>query len=232
MFNISEDIDEPEQVFDLSPVSAQKQVTSTRGGFSFDDDDHDGEEDAVTFSVGGTSQDQSGWEPFTIFYGLRNGHLYSICPVIPYKSTVRRNHLETLSCLSRVKYEQVKRTNEPLSMLFELHSEWIRYLFESAKVAQNLDNDALTVTSSKEHMPYAIKRQGPFLTNHTVSLADGIQVTDILYVTVDLINMVALALNNGSVQNYIIGSEIDAQWQLPVTNTQHTWEKEVMKKKI
>ncbi|GAA5817570.1 hypothetical protein MFLAVUS_011118 [Mucor flavus] len=227
MFDISKDIDEPEQEFDLSPVSTQKQVTNTRGGFSFDDDDHDGEEDAVTFSVGGTSQDQSGWEPFTIFYGLRNGHLYSICPVIPYKSTVRRNHLETLSCLSRVKYEQVKRTNKPLSMLFELHSDWIRYLFESAKVAQNLDNDALTVTSSKEHMPYAIKRQGPFLTNHTVSLADGIQVTDILYITVDVINMVALALNNGSVRNYIIGSEIDAQWQLPVTNAQHTWEKEL-----
>jgi hypothetical protein len=80
------DIEEPEQSFDLSPVQ-QKPITeqSVSGiGFSFDDEDNT-DEDAVSFSLGGPSKDQSGWEPFTVFYTLRNGHMYALCPVIPYR---------------------------------------------------------------------------------------------------------------------------------------------------
>ncbi|KAI9338861.1 hypothetical protein BD770DRAFT_331269 [Pilaira anomala] len=227
MFDISKDIEEAEQSFDLSPIEQPKKKTH-QGGFSLDDDDDSGEEDAVTFSLGGTSQDESGWEPFTVFYALRNGHMYSLCPVIPYKSIVRRNHLESLSCLSRVKSEQAKKSNKPLSHLFRLHNDWIHYLFESAKIGQNnLDHDALTVTSSDNHIPYPVHRQGPFLINHTSPFANGVEVTDILYIHVDIINVLSLALNNGTVQNYIIGSEIDPQWQLPVKDIKFMWEKEV-----
>lgn len=83
---MSVDIGEPEQSFDLSPnVSTPVKEQQQRQGFSIDDQDS-GDEDAVTFSIGaGLSQDQSGWEPFTVFYALRSGHLYSLCPVIPYR---------------------------------------------------------------------------------------------------------------------------------------------------
>lgn len=82
IFDISVDIEEPEQTFDLSPN--EKSEKNSQGGFSFDDDES-GEEDAVTFSLGNISQDTSGWEPFTVFYALRSGHIYALCPVIPYK---------------------------------------------------------------------------------------------------------------------------------------------------
>lgn len=127
-----------------------------------------------------------------------------------------------------MKYEQSKSTNKTLSHLFNLHRDWINYLFESAKIGpKNLDNDTLTVSSSEHHIPYPVQRQGPFLINHTKPLDNGIEATDILYINVGPINILSLALNNGNVHNYILGSEIDAQWQLPVKNTKSVWQKEV-----
>ena len=86
IFDASTDIDEPEQTFDLSPVkkSPSRSVTPGRG-LTFEDDDVNGYEDAVTFSLGGKSHKQSGWEPFSIFYALRSGHMYALCPVIPFR---------------------------------------------------------------------------------------------------------------------------------------------------
>lgn len=147
---------------------------------------------------------------------------------MPYQSIVRRDHLESLSCLSRVKSEQAKKSNKPLSHLFRLHNDWINYLFKSAKIVQSkLGDGALIVTSSEDHIPYPVHRQGPFLINHTSPFAKGVEVTDILYIHVDIINVLSLALNNGTVQNYIIGSEIDPQWKLPVKDNKFMWEKEV-----
>lgn len=78
------DIEEPEQCFDLSPVQQKTpdQKNKSKIGFSFDDEDNS-DEDAVSFSLGGASKDTSGWESFTVFYSLRNGHMYALCPVIP-----------------------------------------------------------------------------------------------------------------------------------------------------
>lgn len=84
IYNVSSDLEEPEQLFDLSPVEQKSESDGKVGGLSFIDEDS-ADEDAVTFTLGGTSKDQSGWEPFTVFYALRSGHVYSLCPVIPYR---------------------------------------------------------------------------------------------------------------------------------------------------
>jgi hypothetical protein len=83
MFNIGDDISEPEQTFDLSPAD-KTNTTRNTGGISLDDDDDD-DEDAVAFSFSGKqSEKDNGWESFTMYYALRNGHMYALCPVIPY----------------------------------------------------------------------------------------------------------------------------------------------------
>lgn len=226
IFDISVDIEEPEQSFDLSP--ADNAVVEKSRGFSFNNDEDDGEEDAVTFSLGGPSQDGSGWETFTVFYALRSGHIYALCPVIPYRSVIRRNHLDNLACISQVKYEQCKSNYKTLSFLFKLHSEWINTLYESAKVGHGkLDNDTLTVVSTENHVHYPVQRQGPFLINHTQPLSNGIQTADLLYLNAEPVSVLALALTNGVVQNYILASEIDAQWQMPVKNAKNGWQKEL-----
>ncbi|KAI8098102.1 uncharacterized protein B0P05DRAFT_523460 [Gilbertella persicaria] len=227
IFDVSADIDEPEQSFDLSP--AIQTSNEPKVGFSLDEDDSS--EDAVTFSLGGSSKNTSGWEPFTVFYALRSGHIYSLCPVIPYRSMVRRSHLDNLACISDAKYEQAKSStveeHKVLSHLFKLQSLWINTLFESAKIAHGLDSDGLLVMSDKHHSLHPVQRQGPFMINHTDILANGAEPSDILYVNADPVHILALSLNNGTVHNYILGSEIDAQWQMSVKNPTKTWEKEL-----
>lgn len=85
IFNIGVDIEQPEQSFDLSPAEGNESIGVSLGrGFTFEDDDVNGYEDVVAFSLGGSSHEGSGWEPFTIHYALRNGHMYALCPVIPF----------------------------------------------------------------------------------------------------------------------------------------------------
>ncbi|OBZ88612.1 Nucleoporin nup82 [Choanephora cucurbitarum] len=239
IFDVSVDISEPEQSFDLSPA-IQKPKDQPKIGFSLDDDDNT-DEDAVAFTLGNASTATSGWESFTIFYTLRSGHIYALCPVIPYRSVICRSHLDNLSCISDAKYEQAKSSSESdhklLSHLFKLQNLWVNALFQSAKIARHAtaqnstkaDNDMLTVTSSKNHSLHSVQRQGPFMISHTNILADGIEPSDILYINADTVHILALAFNNGLVHNYILGSEIDAQWQLPTSPNGKEWERELAK---
>jgi hypothetical protein len=85
----------------------------------------------------------------------------------------------------------------------------------------------LTVFSDDSHSEYPVQRQGPFVINRTQILDNGIEAVDILYLNVEPIGVIALALNDGTVHNYILGSEIDPQWQMPVHHPTHKWQKDV-----
>ncbi|KAG1086183.1 hypothetical protein G6F42_021092 [Rhizopus arrhizus] len=232
IFDISCDIEVPEQSFDLSPLDL---VTITQpikrlGSITVDDQDNS-DEDVVSFTLGGPSKDKSGWEPFTVFYVLRNGHMYSLCPVIPFRSVVRRSHLDHLACISDAKYQQAKTASKPdhktLSHLFNLHSIWIDDLFQTAKIARRSnESDSLVVVSDEHHSQYPVLRQGPFVITHTEPLKDGIEATDLLLINADPVYVLALGLTNGSIHNYLLSGEIDAQWRMPVANATHTWQKE------
>ncbi|KAF1800095.1 hypothetical protein FB192DRAFT_1390036 [Mucor lusitanicus] len=233
IFDISCDIEVPEQSFDLSPLDL---VTITKpiqrlGSFSVDDQDTS-DEDVVSFTLGGPSKDKSGWEPFSVFYVLRNGHMYSLCPVIPFRSVVRRSHLDNLACISDAKYQQAKSASEPdhktLSHLFNLHSIWIDDLFQTAKIARRSnESDSLVVVSDEHHSQYPVLRQGPFVITHTEPLSNGVEATDLLLINADPVYVLALGLTNGSIHNYLLSSEIDAQWRMPVANATHAWQKDL-----
>lgn len=204
----------------------------TRIGFSVDDDEENSDEDAVTFTLGGSSKDKSGWEPFTVFYALRSGHIYSLCPVIPFRSVVRRSHLDNLACISNAKHQQAKTATNPdhktLSHLFNLQNIWIDDLLQTAKIARKSnESDSLVVVSDENHSQYPVLRQGPFVIKHTQMLDNGIETSDILFINYHPVSILALALTNGSIHNYLLSGEIDAQWQMPIQNATHTWQKEV-----
>ncbi|GAN03513.1 conserved hypothetical protein [Mucor ambiguus] len=233
IFDISCDIEVPEQSFDLSPLDL---VTITQpikrlGSFNVDDQDNS-DEDVVSFTLGGLSKDKSGWEPFTVFYALRNGHMYSLCPVIPFRSVVRRSHLDNLACISDAKYQQAKSASKPdhktLSHLFNLHSIWIDDLFQTAKIARRSnESDSLVVVSDKHHSQYPVLRQGPFVVPHAEPLNHGVEATDLLLINADPVYVLALSLTNGIIHNYLLSGEIDAQWRMPVANATHTWQKDL-----
>ena len=85
MFDVSGNLNEPEQLFDLTPTFGNTIFTKRRPsrGISVDDD-LGSEEEAVTFTVGGKSEKESAWEPFTVYFALRNGDTYALCPVLPH----------------------------------------------------------------------------------------------------------------------------------------------------
>jgi hypothetical protein len=146
--------------------------------------------------------------------------------------------LENLSYISEAKFAQSKqhgstKEHQTLSNLFNLHRVWINALFQSAKIARQsnisntIDDNILTVSSDDHHSDYPVQRQGPFLINHTQTLENGVEAVDILYLNADPVGIIALALNNGTVHNYILSSEIDPQWQMPVHNPTQKWHKDV-----
>ncbi|CEI94981.1 hypothetical protein RMCBS344292_09182 [Rhizopus microsporus] len=235
IFDASTDIDEPEQTFDLSPVkkSPSRSVTPGRG-FTFEDDDVNGYEDAVTFSLGGKSHKQSGWEPFSIFYALRSGHMYALCPVIPFRSIIHKKHLDNLTSLTEAKYQKAKsddsKDHQLMSLLFKLQKQWLQHLSDSSKVGRKtnlLNSDMISVVSNDMSIKFDVKRQGPFLVNQENTVSTSAQVTDILYIYDEPVSILALALSNSQVKNHVLLSEIDPQWQIPTTNTKEDWHKEL-----
>lgn len=84
MFNVINDPEAPEQTFDLSPVQRKRNNNSRPSRGIIVDDEMDADEEAVTFTLGGSSYKNSRYEPFTVYYALRNGHLYALCPVLPF----------------------------------------------------------------------------------------------------------------------------------------------------
>lgn len=86
---------------------------------------------------------------------------------------------------------------------------WINTLFQSAKKT-TLDGGSLLVRSDKNHSIYPVQRQGPFVTNEGEKSGEA---TDMLYINADPVHVLVLAFTNGTVKNYIVGSDINAQWQ-------------------
>jgi hypothetical protein len=84
MFDVSMDTNTPEQKFNLSVSQRKHSATTTSFSISADDELEEDEE-VATFTLGGPSQDTSGWESFTVYYALKNGHMYALCPVLPFK---------------------------------------------------------------------------------------------------------------------------------------------------
>lgn len=155
-----------------------------------------------------------------------------------FVSSVRRSHLASLSCIAYAKYEQSKKSDsedsKTLSYLYHLQWSWVSALQQSAKITSknhktNLDADTLTVTSDADHNTYPVQRQGPFLVSQNVNLQAGAEATSILYINVSPLNIIALAFTDGTIHNYIVGSEVDPQWQMPMHNPKNPLQKKVSK---
>ncbi|KAI7870947.1 hypothetical protein BDF14DRAFT_1719723 [Spinellus fusiger] len=229
MFNISKDIEEPEQCFDLSP-GRRKKSTKVARGIRFDDD-LGPEEDTVSFSLG-TSGNEDGWESFTVYYAQRNGHVYALCPVLPSTSVIKRRHLETLASVANVKIRKIEEEG-PLDQLEDdrqclyytqrLHYQWIYDMLLSTGTERKetptfVDRDLVIVETTKCSIPYDIQRQGPFkvegIMGDPFDISDE-QVSDIAFLKTGAVDVLAIACTNGTVCNYLLGVGIDPQWLMP-----------------
>lgn len=95
IFDVGVNADQEEQKFDLSPTPRGR--TSAGCGFS-PDDDFDEQEEAVSFVLGKPNgNDDGSWESFTVYYTLRNGHIYAMCPILPCRRYENNGHLQNIA---------------------------------------------------------------------------------------------------------------------------------------
>ncbi|ORZ20684.1 hypothetical protein BCR42DRAFT_409282 [Absidia repens] len=243
MFDVSVDTNTPEQKFNLA-VSQRKQPTTTTSFGISADDEMDEEEEVATFTLGGPSHDTSGWEPFTVYYALKNGHMYALCPVLPFKSTVRRQHLESLACVSQTKCKQLfdnenGDTNEqlhPYYYYFAMQFSWIKDVLETARTSKRIprvmmDSNQLCIQTDKTSIPLRVQPQGPFLIKETQQQNNPSvhsETSDMLLLQSSGFDIIALASTNGSIRNYLLAGGIGAQWILPSGKaSRQQWHKEL-----
>ncbi|KAI9307823.1 hypothetical protein BJ944DRAFT_247092 [Cunninghamella echinulata] len=233
IFDISRDVNDAEQLFDLA--SSQRKTVPKVGIHALDVINDD--EEVVSYSLGGISHDTSGWETFTLYYTLKNGLIYALCPVLPFRSIVKRKHLESLACLSDAKCNKILSTTEkdgeinPIYYYFRLQYQWIYDMLESSRKQTKssfiLDNDHIVIKSDESSIPLQTQPQGPFIVKQTNNQSENLgQVSDMLLLQTDDIRIMALTYTNGYVQNYILGGGISGQWIMPKGKTnKNTWQK-------
>ncbi|KAI7879763.1 hypothetical protein K492DRAFT_208027 [Lichtheimia hyalospora FSU 10163] len=238
MFDVSGNIDEAEQTFDLAPAHAKDKSSMGPVRGIILDDDLDSDEDVVTFTLGGKSEEGMNWEPFTVYYALRNGHLYALCPVLPYKSVIDHQHMETLACVVEAKTQQlVEEINndddsdaKALYYLLRLQSQWISDVIGSgrkSKAAMVGGSDIVSICSRDSSVPFPVQRQGPFKIQDNNQLVADSQVGDLIFISTQAANILVAAYTNGHVQSYLLGSEIDPQWLMPVQSRESDWKYEL-----
>ncbi|KAI8078740.1 uncharacterized protein BX664DRAFT_389129 [Halteromyces radiatus] len=242
MFDVSTNIDDPEQQFDLT--SSQRKSSSKIQQTSITvDDEMEQDEEVSTFALGGISHDSSGWEPFTVYYTLENGHMYALCPVLPSKSMVRRQHLESLACMAitncnKILSESKENDNDPVNPVyyyFRLQFEWICDLIKTAQQEKStslamMDRGQLFVKSDPTSTPLQVQPQGPFIIkqNQWQDKTSPTKVSDMLFVQSNGLNVIALGFTNGIVRNYLLAGGISGQWILPSgKSVQQSWYKEL-----
>ncbi|KAI9250051.1 nucleoporin Nup88 [Sporodiniella umbellata] len=195
IYDVSMDIEEPEQSFELSTTKSSNKEENKHTLASG--------HNVATFTLGGQSQEQSYWEPFTVYYALCNGDMYSICPVIPFESLVHQKQLKNLLSLA-----EFKETESDQS-LYREQNAWLKNLFNSIKISE-MSSDYQSVSHASKS---GVKRQGPFLINRSQELPSGVQVTDLLHIASESVHLLALAFSNGKIHNYILTTAVMAQWE-------------------
>ncbi|KAM3586599.1 hypothetical protein VKS41_001666 [Umbelopsis sp. WA50703] len=234
MFDLAKDLDEPEQLFDLSPA-VNRFISKPAKKFSYSAADiADDREDAVSFCFGDSNETTNGWEAFSIFYVLRNGHIYVLCPVLPYKSIVRRKHLEILAGLISIKLRHVQEIaseQDPTSSqaqinLYRKQGIWIREAFQSANqhtTPSTLDSisdvdlrfmdEELVMIERQYHTELGeLSRQGPFIITPQSQVPDYIDASDICFLNTEPVGVVIVTYENGQVNQFLQIERVDATW--------------------
>ncbi|KAI8064426.1 hypothetical protein BC940DRAFT_306224 [Gongronella butleri] len=206
MFDVNDDINTPEQWFDLAVASSKKTIAY---GFSADEGLEE-QDQVASFTLGGCSKDTSAWEPLTVYYTLTNGRMHALCPVLPKKSVLRRKHLAMLSTTAEANSVRALEAGQmALHVYFRWQHEWVDALCISAAQhdAKAADKPYVTVRHTANLKP---SLQGPFVTPEPVPTTDA-TVSDMLFLTSAGYNILAVAMTNGSVHNYLL-STVDAQF--------------------
>jgi nucleoporin NUP82 len=239
MYDLSQDLEEPEQSFDISPATTRFVHKSTKK-FSYSAEDiADDREDAVSFCFGDADEATNGWEAFSIFYVLRNGHIYVLCPVLPYKSVARRKHIEVLAGLVSVKLQHAQKlareaqgsSNYAQIDLYRKQGIWVREALTSAHSHSTpstldsisdvnlrfMDQEFVTIIHQNQSNLGDIYRQGPFIVAPQSQVHEDVDASDIAFLNTDPVGVIVVTYKNGQVDELMQVERTEPAWSLSST---------------
>lgn len=153
-------------------------------------------------------------------------------------SVIDHQHLETLACVIEAKTQQLVQEikddddsdAKALYYLLRLQSQWISDVIGSGrktKAAVTGDADLVSICSRDSSVPFPVQRQGPFRIENDNQLKSGSEVGDLIFISTEAANILVAAYTNGQVQSYLVGSDIDPQWLMPIQARESDWKYEV-----
>lgn len=252
MYNTSTNPDYPEQTFWFSDLgidvdeslrataasldSSPKKSRNKSGMFGFDLDS----KEAVSFDFG---HGNSGWAPFTVFCLMRNGDLYSICPVLPKKSSIDVDHLVKLKAQTSIDWKQADSSDEFSERQYYWRNRWLDEQLDAYGVSSKIGSDAgaplsfdrstsstsapssttPSVTPAKKTKgtlsKLSLLRQGPFLISPIDEDVQESSACDLCVMSTDPFPVLAVSYKSGRVHLCLeAGFATEALWYLPDLN--------------
>ncbi|KAJ3052042.1 hypothetical protein HK097_006954 [Rhizophlyctis rosea] len=219
MYNVGKEPEEPEQQFhfldpDFDPAN-DSNATSAQSR-TFTDDTDDSRMAGFCFGKGSAA----GWEPMTVYGVATNGDIYSICPVVPLRSSFTSEQIEDLraSLESGTAYDEDNPTYEGVQAYWR--TRWVQDLLNAAEWelehGDHLPGEEMfTIDIPRTTAHLLIERRGPYAFLPAADAAvDCGDVNDIVSLDARSLNVLVVAYDSG---NVLVCSEIDPpqpRWML------------------
>ncbi|CAG8564149.1 33817_t:CDS:10 [Racocetra persica] len=206
MYNVLEDVNEPEQVFCFSPTPQNEFVSFSTESTK-----------AVSFCFG---QGQEGWGSFIVYVVTDSGDIYSMCPVVPNKCICNKVFLDQLACLISKKYSEVEKlvVEHKVKNCYNLLNQYRRqFEWMSAIYKQIGNSDSNKVVFSPPAIGrQSIQLQGPYFIQPTPweLSAHMTDASDIICLGTQPVNVIVIAFNNGRVDVCLEVDRVEALWKI------------------
>ncbi|KAJ3294355.1 hypothetical protein HDU79_011127 [Rhizoclosmatium sp. JEL0117] len=241
MYDMSSDPSEPEQVAyfsDQSEYAPYKSPSSTnpspvkrtnsKGVFGIDLD----EREAVSFafghsplsrssSVSPNSESFQGWTPFAVYGLMKSGHIYVVCPFIPFKSVWSYTYLTLLKSFNESEWKSTKSGKNKvfLEKQFYWRNRWLDEAIESANAGmqEQLPSDVIGFSVSRNLQAKLVPtRQGPVsLVPEDGSGAGDDFAVDLFSLETEATSVFVAAFESGTLNVCIEVGKVCAKWNLP-----------------
>ncbi|RKP08508.1 hypothetical protein THASP1DRAFT_29684 [Thamnocephalis sphaerospora] len=148
LYDLGGNLAEPEQLIDLrARLGLDRRLqksAATRSTFSAELDGAD----VATFAFG---RSENGWSSLAAYVLMRNGDLYSVCPILPSRSRLRRAHVVTmLAQAERDRDELGFSDNEVQTSLLDREITWLAEVLKQAPTADSAADQSVKTGKQRE----------------------------------------------------------------------------------
>ncbi|KAI9365994.1 hypothetical protein DFJ73DRAFT_806605 [Zopfochytrium polystomum] len=224
IFNTSQSPEKQEQTFwfsdlgdefgamSLSPQKRKGARPSGRFGTDLD------AKEAVSFGIGGGS----GWGPYTVYCLMRNGDIFSMCPVAPKRSNFDIDHLTELREYNAAQWKESNDGDHVSERIYYWRNRWLEECLGTASVMSGGATSSSPSKATGTLPKLKLALQGPHLLTPVDPLVEEAEAVDLCLLAVDPVPVMAVSYKNGRVYVCIETEPVEPFWlvngldQIPV----------------